>query len=166
MPVKKCVAAKADEVTCGGDFNQDVSIALFDMAPKEQRDAIMKVAYGDIEPEFLGFVGFYKHLSEMIPRHFAVLDIGCAYAPQAFLFQEHRAYVGVDPSDGPRFSAPNTTHITATAGDYIRRGVFPSGPIFAICSYVPKWHDEDPRALVRNTFENVFTYYPESYKGN
>ena len=139
-------------------LNEQVSRYLFDIAPIDQRNEVMRDA--DIDPEFMGFVAVYQALSGIIPRHWAVVDIGCAYAPQAFLFQHHRAYVGVDPSSAPRFHAPNATHIAATAGEYIGRGVFPDGPVFAICSYVPDWHGDDARALVRGAFENVFTYYP------
>lgn len=139
-------------------LNEQVSRYLFDIAPIDQRDEVMRET--DIDPEFMGFVAVYQSLSVIIPRHWAVVDIGCAYAPQAFLFQHHRAYVGVDPSSTPRFHATNTTHVTETAGEYVKRGDFPDGPVFAICSYVPDWHGDDARALVRGAFENVFTYYP------
>ena len=62
----------------------------------------------------------YDALSGIIPKHFTVLDIGCAYAPQGWYFQGHHEYIAVDPTpERERFAFGNTTHIVATAAEFI-----------------------------------------------
>jgi len=141
--------------------HRQISLDLFKRIPQGQ---VERVLYGnemcDIDQEFLGFVGIYRALSEIIPKHFNIVDLGCAYAPQAFYFEDHASYVGVDVGLGERFSVENTKHYVGTIERFIESFV-PSGPIFAICSYVPPWHG-DNRAMVRAAFENCFVYYPEA----
>ena len=134
---------------------------IFHLLPDDQLTRVFNQDMCDIDPTFLGFTEIYKHLSEVIPHHWTVVDLGCAYAPQAFLFKDHKAYIGVDRSGGERFTAPNSTHIITTIREFI--GSHLNEPdlstTFAICSYVPPWHD-DNRKLVRENFENCFIYYP------
>ena len=146
-----------------GEYNDQVSRDLWGLIPAGQkRSAMQSEASCEIDPEFLGFVAIYKNLTQIIPKHFTVIDFGCSYAPQCFLFSEHRSYVGVDLRDGFRFFAENTRHVTAPIIDFIDRGCdgLIDGPVFAICSYVPNWHGEN-RAKVRESFEHVFVYYTE-----
>lgn len=115
----------------------------------------------DIDAEFLGFTNIYANLASIIPLHWTIIDFGCAYAPQAWLFKDHRKYVGVDVGDRRRFHAPNTEHVVSTIHDFIRdrASLFDIKTTFAICSYVPDWHHKN-RELVRAAFDSVFTYYP------
>ncbi len=100
-------------------------------------------------------------MSKIIPEHFTVVDLGCAYAPQAFFFEKHRQYIGVDVDDCRRFRGRNTKHVVSTIADFINNHAREiERPRFAICSYVPPWHGDNGR-LVRNNFENAFVYYPE-----
>ena len=142
---------------------EEINAWLWSRLPDEQIDVVFASGYASAEigPEFLGFVDVYYHLSKAIPTHFSIVDLGCSYAAQAFLFQEHKKYIGVDISDGPRFSGNNTTHFVSRIDDFISNHAPDlKRPIFAICSYVPPWHC-DNRKIVRETFENVFVYYPE-----
>lgn len=135
---------------------------LYRMLPPDQIERVFASDMCDIEPEFLGFVGAYERLAEMIPTHWTVIDLGCAYAPQAYFFRDHAAYIGVDlgPVDR-RFSAPNTTHLTMPIHEFCANSIagLDIKTTFAICSYVPPWHGDNMK-VARETFENVFTFYP------
>src|ERR1035437_8781883 len=91
---------------------------LLSIIPEEQFKHVMSGLMVDIGCEFLGFVDIYKNLSAIIPKHFTVIDLGCAFAPQAFFFKDHRKYVGVDDtlSADERFHADNTEHHNMTIG--------------------------------------------------
>lgn len=134
----------------------------FELLPREQLDRVFSHDMCDISPEFLGFTNIYLALADIIPMHWTIVDLGCAYAPQAFIFARHKAYIGVDASECERFTAPNTTHYRMTNGEFISRhaGDFDQSTTFAICSYVPPWYGDDSRALAQASFKNVFTYYP------
>ncbi|MEK1908148.1 MAG: hypothetical protein AAAB13_20440 [Pseudomonas sp.] len=137
------------------------------LMPESQLDAVLSQDECDIDIEFLGFTSVYLALASIIPKHWTVVDLGCAFAPQAFIFKDHAAYIGVDIGDRVRFTAPNTTHHKMKISDFVSKHVrnLDMDTTFAICSYVPPWHD-DNRSLARQTFKNVFTYYPAKTPGN
>ena len=60
---------------------------LLKIIPKEQIDKVFNQKLCDIDEEFLGFLNQYKALSSLIPKHFTVIDLGCAYNPQCFYFE-------------------------------------------------------------------------------
>lgn len=132
------------------------------LMPEDQIDRVLGQDMCDIAPEFLGFTNVYFALASIIPKHWTIVDLGCAYAPQAFIFKDHKAYIGVDASECERFSAPNTTHYRMTIADFLARhsGDFAKETTFAICSYVPDWYSANNRELARSHFPNGFTYYP------
>lgn len=132
-----------------------------EMLPREQCDRVFNQNMCDIDYEFLGFTEIYERLAEIVPKHWTIVDLGCAYAPQAFLFKDHKAYVGVDVFEIERFEAPNTTLHQMTIREFLERHLseFDQDTTFAICSYVPPWHDDNMK-LARESFKNVFTYYP------
>lgn len=143
-------------------FMRDVQLdPIFYMLPQEQISRVFGQDMVDIDPEFLGFTETYMTLSWIIPNHWTVIDLGCAYAPQAFCFKDHKEYVGVDLYAKERFLAPNSRHFTMPISEFIETQVskFDLDTTFAICSYVPPWHSNN-MALVRSAFKNVFTYYP------
>lgn len=144
-----------------GVWNEEVCGRIMRLAPADQLDAVFNQDHCDIGPEFLGFVGIYDHLAQIVPTHWTIVDLGCAYAPQALLFTNHAAYIGVDIFDGERFSAPNTKHYIMPIEDFIKSHLsdFDLSTTFAICSYVPPWGG-DNIGRVRRAFHNVFTYYP------
>lgn len=137
---------------------------VWHLMPEDQIDRVFRQDMCDIAPEFLGFTNVYLALAGLIPRHWTIVDLGCAYAPQAHIFRDHKAYIGVDVSAGERFSAPNTTHYQMTIADFIEAhgASFDQDRTFAICSYVPSWYRSDNLRLAREHFRNVFTYYPAS----
>ena len=124
---------------------------------EKQIKPILEAAdYCDIDGTFMGFMDVYKALSEIIPKHWTIVDFGCSYAPQCYYFRNHKGYIGVDSSTPKRFEAKNTSHLYGTIQDFINTDV--DSPIFAICSYVPHFHAAE---LVRKNFKNCFVYYPE-----
>lgn len=136
----------------------------FHLLPEDQIKRVLGQEMCDIDAEFLGFTAIYLTLSSIIPRHWTIVDLGCAYSPQAFIFKDHKAYIGVDLGIAKeRFEAANTTHYTMPIAKFIEAhgADFDQSTTFAICSYVPPWHD-DNMALARLNFKNVFTYYPAS----
>lgn len=134
---------------------------LLGMLPPEQVHAVFNQPQVDIDPTFLGFVSIYERLSEIIPKHFTVIDLGCAYNAQSFFFQEHKEYVAVDYGTFVKFKAPNCIIIEKNIRQFIEENIkdYDLEETFAICSYVPDWGDKN-NALVREKFKNLFVYYP------
>lgn len=134
---------------------------LLDIIPPDQLKAVFYSEWCDIDYEFMGFTETYKALASIIPRHFTVIDFGCAFAPQSFYFKDHRRYIGVDVGSLDRFHAENTEHYQCSIQEFIcNSGMYKSphpSEIFAICNYVP---DDNAACLVRYTFPNVYTFYP------
>ena len=112
--------------------------------------------------EYLRVVNYgYDSTTERLQRVFTVVDLGCSYAAQAFLFERHHAYIGVARSDCQRFAAENSTHHQMTIADFLEQhgSRLSKKTTFAICSYVPPWHGDNMQ-MVREFFVNVFTFYP------
>lgn len=116
-----------------------------------------------IDLSFLGFIEIYENLSQIIPQHFTIVDLGCAYNTQCYYFTQHKAYIGVDVEDTIRFKAPNCELFTGTIKKFIdtQLDTLDLDETFAICSYVPPWYDHDCE-FVRKTFKNIFCYYPHN----
>jgi len=135
---------------------------LWKKLPEDQINAVINGnKYCDIEPAFLGFVSTYLLLSFLIPKHFTVIDLGCAYAPQCFYFSDHKQYIGVDLSVENRFHTDNSIMYIMSISDFIEDYIelFDLDTTFAICNYVPDWRN-DNMELVRENFRNVFVFYP------
>lgn len=131
------------------------------LMPADQLERVFNQQECDIDQEFLGFTNVYLALATIIPKHWTVIDLGCAYAPQAMIFKDHVRYLGIDYGGKERFHAPNTEHFDMTIATFISRHIhdFDQNTTFAICSYVPPWHNDNVD-LARSSFKNVFTYYP------
>lgn len=113
----------------------------------------------DIDEVFLGFLEVYDAASRCIPRDFTVLDLGCAFAAQCWLFEGHARYVGVGPADNERFSAPNSVHAVATIQAFIAQNaaLCARDDVAAVCSYVP---DFAATELAARTFAHCLVVYP------
>ena len=111
--------------------------------------------------------GTYYMLSKMIPKDWTVIDFGCAYNPQSYLFQNHARHIAIEPewkdSDFhfEHFRAPRTEIMFATGQDFINDFLphmnLDINKTFAICNYVPSGACN---LMVRETFANCFTFYP------
>lgn len=134
---------------------------LMNIIPADQLRRVLCSDDCDIEPCFLGFTDIYEALSKIIPKHFTVIDLGCAYNPQCFHFLEHKEYIAVDVSKCEKFQAPNCRIFTMTIDEFIGKHLreFKLSETFAICSYVPPWHGHDIISVAMN-FKNIFTFYP------
>jgi hypothetical protein len=138
---------------------------VLDRIPPEQwKEVIHGNPYADCEigPEFMGFLNIYWHLSQLIPTHWTLVDLGCSYNAQAFLLQDYRAVHSVDSFPGlVPFRAPNTTFYPMTIDRFLRdhAGSLDKDETFAICSYCPMWGERTTEHL-RASFPNLFVYYP------
>lgn len=111
----------------------------------------------------------YYELSRIIPKDFTVIDIGCAYNAQSYLFAGHKCHIAVNPKldvDGFRFEdfrAPNTKHYEMSGQDFIC-DVLPTlgldlAKTFAICTHVQDTFCQD---MVRQVFPNLYVFYPKA----
>lgn len=115
----------------------------------------------------------YYYLSRMIPKDWTVIDIGASYGAQSYLFQDHAKYIAVEPFclEGgewhfENFKADGTERYEVTAGKFIKE-ILPTlnldmNKTFAICNYIPNWHNENPMELTRQTFHNCYVFYPHA----
>ncbi len=147
--------------------NEALSKFLMEIIPAEQlRDVFNKNPYADAEisNEFLGFLQPYYALAHLIPTHWAIVDFGAAFAPQAWIYYAsgHTTYVSVDSwPDLTPFHSPISRHYCMTAGEFIQQHGHEFNPkeTFAICSYCPMW-EEGTTEHIRRFFPNLFVYYP------
>lgn len=128
---------------------------------KEQFNQVFSYKYNELSPEFLGFVEQYKALAGIIPKEFTIIDFGCNAAPQMYYFRNHHKYIGIDATDCICFSQPNAEiHTKTTTQNFIKSMKLDVNKCFAICNYVP---DEEAKKMVRETFPNLFIYYPQRF---
>lgn len=135
---------------------------LLNKIPQDQIDKVFDQAECDIDGEFIGFIAIYEKLSKIIPKHFTIIDLGCAYNPQCFYFTKHKAYIAVDESPCEKFQSENCAIYNMKIKKFIDLYVcdFNLNETFAICSYVPC--SGDCNELIRQTFKNLFVYYPHN----
>ena len=149
------------------DTNHNLSVQLYYSLPGEQRREVITAENKcDLEPCFMGFIDTYYYLSLLIPKDWTIIDIGSAYAPQCYYFRDHAKYIAVEPPSKIKlFHMDNTEIYRQTAKQFIN-DILPKlnldmDKTFAICSYVPEWYGENPRALARRVFKNLYCYYPK-----
>lgn len=143
---------------------------LLSLIPEEQWMNVLsenEYASAEICGEFSCFAEQYYALSKLIPKDWTIIDIGCAYNPQCYLFKDHKKIISITPGDETLqtiFKSDNCDVYFKTASEFID-GVLPSlgldlNKTFAICNYVPDWYNECPRELAGKTFKNCFNFYP------
>ena len=138
----------------------------------DQLERILARTQTGIDESFLGFVRTYELLAQLIPLHWAVVDIGCCNALQAWFFRHHRGYYGVDPSVpvSERLVLPNTYHffyaiedVELLTGGIVYRdedvAELTNEPVFAICNYVPS---DEANKVIRQRYKNLYSFYPEA----
>lgn len=157
--ITKNVPTKAPEITGFELFTECLRFLI----PDEEMKEILSQDECELQPDFLGFVNVYEPLSNLIPEHKIVIDFGCYLAAQSYFFSEHKAYIGVDSVNMKRFAPENAIHFEMSIQDFIANELpdllkeHDIGEFCAICSYV---NDFEATKLVRETFPNVFCYYP------
>ncbi len=134
---------------------------LLKKLPKDQIKKVFEQKECDIDGFFLGFMDIYESLSKIIPKHFTIIDLGCAYNAQSFYFKDHKQYIAVDISDCGKFKTDNCKIYNLSIENFINFNLkqFNLEETFAICSYVPDWGG-DNKKMVREAFKNLFVYYP------
>lgn len=140
-----------------------------DLANKIPNEEIKKVfdesltASAELDHSFLAFEEVYKGIVNFVPKHKIIVDLGCAYAFQAYYFKDYKQYIGIDCgfcSDSGRYKTANTIFYNMTIQDFCKKVIDENwnlNDVFAICSYVP---DDEARDCARKTFPNCLVYYP------
>lgn len=143
--------------------NEELSAYLLKAIPK---DLLRKVFNGweELCPDFVGFVKCYYHLSKVIPKEYEVYDFGAAHNLQSWFFREHKAYYAIEPeciNGRVVMLQPNNCITYASDAKHFLDtcGAIPENS-FAIVNYVPNWYNRDVYALVKERFQNVYTFYP------
>lgn len=128
---------------------------LLDLIPPEELK--LKLDYGSTElgPTFLCFEHVYLPVSKMVPEHFAIVDLGCYQAAQAYLFRNHERYIGVDYYDKVysghgyipplRFLPKNAIQYVMSIEDFFDSGKVDKLDLdktYFIMSHVPSFHDK------------------------
>lgn len=135
---------------------------------KEMKRVMMSDASAEICTDNLMCGGAtYYYLSRMIPKDWTVIDVGCAYNPQSYLFQGHKRHIAIEPKwldedfHFEYFQAPNTELLFTTGQEFIENELpkldLDLDKTFAIVNYVPSGACN---LMVRETFKNVWAYYP------
>ena len=136
---------------------------LFKIIPKNELERVFSdgTASAEMDMTFLGFEEVYKSVLNFVPKNLAIIDLGCAYASQAYYFLDYKEYIGCDINiPKVHFKTPNMQLYEMTIQGFCRMVIKENWDLrkcFAICSYVP---DEEAREIVRNTFPNCLVYYP------
>lgn len=135
---------------------------LFRVIPPEEINRVFSgTAAAELDYTFLAFEEVYKSVLSFVPKDKIIVDLGCAYAPQAFYFKDYFAYIGIDIQiPEPHFETPNMKLFQLSIQDFcsmVAQANWDLDNYFAICSYVP---DEEARKMVRETFPNCLVYYP------
>jgi len=135
-----------------------------ELIPDEEMERVLNQEFCDIDPTFMGFMDVYENLSKIIPKHFTVVDLGCAYNPQCYYFKDHLQFIAVDADvNTERFKTENSLYFGGGIELFIN-DIMPTLKLnleetFSICSYVPPWYGFKYE-MVNNAFKNLFVYYP------
>lgn len=140
------------------------------LIPDEEWERVMKSdASAEISSNSLMCGGAtYYHLSNLIDKNWCVVDFGVSYAAQSYLFENHKRYIAIEPFPKDiddwhfeMFHAPKM-ELYSMSGQKFLKEVFPTlgldiDKTMAIINYVPS---EELCKMVRETFKNVWSYYP------
>lgn len=132
---------------------------LSQINPKEIKQ-VLHDSNVDIDMEFIGFVEQYYHLSKIIPKHFTVIDLGCASGFQSYYFKDFKNYIGIDVSNSIRVKPPsNAIYYIRDIKSFIKENVknMDLNTCFAICNFIP---DKKAVKYARKVFTNIFVFYP------
>lgn len=139
--------------------------------PEDQRDKLRDPCC-ELDTEFLCFDENYVPIAAVVPRDYVIIDLGCYMAAQAFLFEDHQAYIGVDAFDmnggkprnsyipPRRFTTSNSMMLSMTIQEFLKKfhllGL-DKERCYCICSAVPDFSATD-EAL--QFFPNCACFYP------
>ena len=148
------------------------------LIPKSEMERVFRESYSaaaEIGPDFMCFEEPYQAAVRVADKDSIILDLGCAYAPQAYYFTDCKQYIGVDmpmvrpehplnyPNIKPetRFHPDNARFYIMEIQQFIQT-VLPKlkldmNHVIAVCSAVP---DTQARQLVIDTFPIHYVSYP------
>ena len=125
---------------------------------QKEMDRIIDENAGELQGDFLGFTDTYKHLAQLIPKDWTIVDLGCAYGFQSYYFRKHEKYIGVNLTDKFFRGIANAEFFKMSIKEYLEKGHYPNEKVFAIVNYVPDWEATE---LVKEHFQDLFIYYPK-----
>ena len=134
--------------------------------PKEELRRVMRESYtasAEIAPDFLCFEKDYYFVKEHISDDDIVIDLGCSYDAQCFLFTSNERYIAVDCglSDDVHFDDGHVEFYNQSIQEFIKETLpslgLPMDKIVAVCNAVP---DEEARKMVEQTFDRFYIAYP------
>lgn len=142
--------------------------------PKEQIKEVFEQEYCDIDYDFIGFIETYFHLSKIIPKHFDVIDLGCAYNPQCYYFTKHKSYTGVDLGILPvyqpcekkiefkQFKSLNCKLIHKHINTFLEEDAenYEKNTTFVICNYSTQ--NQKILEKISKIFKNIYMFYPST----
>lgn len=143
-----------------GHMNE--SLRVYNILNKRFPERVNKVLTQDqcdIEPGFLGFMETYRHLAKIVPKHFRIVDIGCAYGFQSYYFMGHSSYLGVDVGLKETFGIGRFEFLNIRSIPDFLNHFNPLNTDFCICNYVPA--NELDLIRLRIVFKNLYMFYPE-----
>lgn len=148
------------------------------LIPKSEMERVFRESYSaaaEIGPDFMCFEEPYQAAVRVADKDSIILDLGCAYALQAYYFTDCKQYIGVDmpmvrpehplnyPNIKPetRFHPDNARFYIMEIQQFIQT-VLPKlkldmNHVIAVCSAVP---DTQARQLVIDTFPIHYVSYP------
>ena len=135
---------------------------LFNKLEKKFPEQYKKV-FNSPKYEFSCFVDQYYGLSLAIPKEYIVLDLGCYAAAQAYFFQSHRKYIGVDWYEGERFKFKNGINLQKDIKEVIDKWgdkPFFTKNAFVICNYTSNFLGKEYEEKMKIKFCNIFNFYP------
>lgn len=137
--------------------NEEQSKKLSHLIGNSEMQRLFSYEYCELEPDFLGFLNSYYDL-QMLPKDFAIIDIGCYQALQGVYFRNHKKYIGVDIDTPTEYmlKQENAEYFFIQGQRFIKE-ILPKllgngldiDKTFAICSYVP---DEELWKMISETF--------------
>ena len=137
---------------------------LMNIIPKVEVERVFSGTAGaELDYTFLAFEKVYRGIPNFVPKSKTIIDLGCAYAPQAYYFTEYSGYIGVDVSIPEiYFETPNMKLYEMSIQKFCEKVIDEKWNLenyFAICSFVP---DDEARRIARETFSNCLVYYPSN----
>ena len=139
---------------------------LAKLIPLEELNRKLSYGCSELDPSFLCFDYCYKAVSEVLPRNFTIVDLGCYQAAQCYYFKDFDKYIGVDCYDQTysreyvpplRFISHNTTHYVETIQQYLAKKQWDNTETYFIMSGVP---NRPCMHLMKNLTENYLWWYP------
>lgn len=135
---------------------------LREIIPRAELKRLLSQDYCELEPDFLCFEPAYQAVAKYVPKDYIIVDCGCYLALQAYLFREHRRYIGIDCLEKQqlfqnleRASTANSLMLSTRVQD-MRSWLWQGERLYVMAVAVP---DREVQEAVRR-MPNHFLWYP------